>query len=213
MRYLLIVILTLNCFALHAQTESAAFDAKFKFQNGIYTSKAEIMNNEPKYPDCALEVDGYSLFGKASFNYYNESSEMQPYTDSLYAFVKSGILTIYYGHEFRKLIVTGAISLFYIESTVSYTYTYAHTDDRLFYFDLITGDIGKLNSLNMNEIFKRDPVVYSAYSQLSVLKGKKALYSTVINYNKRNPIYIRTEWNNYSVGHIGCADTILPPES
>lgn len=193
MRYILIVILTLNYFTLQAQNEGTAFDVRFKLKNGIYTSNVEILTNNPKYPDCKLEVDGYSLFGRASFNYYNESSEMQPYSDSLFAFVKNGILTIYYGYEFRKLIVTGPISLFYIESTVSYTYGYSHTDDRLFYFDLITGDIGKMNPLNMKEIFKRDPFVYSEYSQLSVVKGKKALYSTVIKYNMRNPIYIRTE--------------------
>jgi hypothetical protein len=193
MRYFLIVIVILECFALQAQNESAAFNAKFRLKNGIYTSNVEIMNNDPKYPECMLEVDDYSLFGRASYNYYKENSEMLPYTDSLFAFVKSGILTIYFGNKFRRLIVTGAVSLFFTESTISYTNGYSHTDDRLLYFDLITGEIGKLNPRNMDEIFKRDTFIYSEYSQLSEIKGKKALYSTVIKFNMRNPIYIRTE--------------------
>lgn len=194
MRYFLILILISKFGRVLAQDGSAAFDSKFEFRNGIYSSKNEVLENNPKYPDCTPEVRSRSLLGViTSFNYYTAESEKKVFADSLYAYAKNGILVIYAGDDFRRLVVTGPISLFYTESTVSYANGYSHTDDKLYFIDWLTGQTGKMNWRNLSEVFKRDYMLYAEYLKLSDARRKKTLYAGIIKYNKRNPIYIPAE--------------------
>jgi hypothetical protein len=193
MRYCLIVILSLTVLILQAQSGSSAFNAKFKLKNGIYTSNHEILNNDPKYPDFVLEVNEFTAFGKAIYSFYSESSGRQAYTDSLYAVVKNGILTIYFRNEFRRLIVTGTISLFFIDNTTSYANNYSHTENKLFFFNLLSGEIKKMNCHNLEPVFMQDDFVYSEYLKSSKLNREKILYSTVVKYNQHNPVFIPTD--------------------
>ena len=193
MRFIVLFILFAGSFTLFAQNENAPFNSKFRLKNGIYTSNKEILNNDPRYPDYTLELYSHPLFGEAKFNYYSDDSIKKPYTDRLFALVKNGILVIYFRNEFRRLVVTGPVSIFFTEITTSYANGYSHTEDKMYYFDLKTGNIDKLNPGNLKEIFMRDHFLFTAYSKSSDSRKKRTLYATVIKYNQRNPILISTE--------------------
>jgi len=195
MKNVLFIVILLNYLPLYAQTDSVQLDSKFHFKNGIYSSNLEVLNNNPKYPDYFLETRRGSevIFGGSAYNFYNKLSNKQPYTDSLFAFVDNGVLLVYYKRDFHKLILTGAISTFFTENTIQYSTNYATIEDHLYFLDLETGNIDKLKPEKIDSIIKRDSQFYTDYSSISYSDKKKILYSYVLKYNKRNPIYIKLE--------------------
>jgi hypothetical protein len=198
MRYFLIVAILLQGFCLSAQTDSALFDRSFKLKKGIYTSYFEILENSPKYPDYLIETNNDIVFGKLSMNFYDQNMIQQDIKDEVFAYVQEGYIVVKYDNQFYKLILTGPISTFYKEKITSNSpynspITYTTVDDKLFLFDLRTGYINKLNLKNIDWILKRDSVLYTSYLALSDSKKRKTLYSFILKYNQRNPIYIRTE--------------------
>jgi hypothetical protein len=195
MKNILFIVILLNYLPLYAQSDSVQLDSKFHFKNGIYSSYIEVLNNNPKYPDFLLETRRSSevIFGGSDYIFYNKLLNKQPYTDPLFAFVDDGVLLVYYKKDFHKLILTGAISTFFTEMTTHFSNGYTTTDANLYFLDLITGNIDKLNPENIDSIIKRDSRFYTDYSSISYSDKKKILYSYVLKYNKRNPIYIKLE--------------------
>ncbi len=63
----------------------------------------------------------------------------------------------------------------------------------LYFFDIKTGIVEKLNPTNINKIIMRDNLLYSNYSTISNSKKKKTLYSYILKFNKNNPIYVNLE--------------------
>ena len=62
--------------------------------------------------------------------------------------------------------------------------------DVLDYVDLKTGKTNLLKPQNITEIFFHDPELYNEFNRLSESKQRKLIYSYVLKFNKRNPLYI-----------------------
>lgn len=175
---------------LLSQEDMLIFDNHIELNEGVYTSLSEVLNNSPKYYDCRFEAKVDFWFGKTSIYYFDNSGTRQEFNDTILLVVEDRNRYVMYKNHVCKLILTGAISTFYIENTMIYSNGYSNTQTNLFYWDIQTGLIDKVNVTNMDEILKRDNSVYSIYSGLSNSVKKKTLYSYILKYNSRNPIYI-----------------------
>jgi hypothetical protein len=190
---IIFTIIISGCLNLFGQSDSTLFDNTFKFKDGVYRTYKELLKNEPKYLNYRIDAKADGLFGKITFVIYDQMLNMQPFEDSVFAYVNNGTLAIFYMNHFYKLILKGTISTFYIETINVYSSGYTTKDDKLFFVDLMTGTIDKLNPSNINEFIKRDNELYSTYSTASESKIRKTLYSFILKYNQRNPLYIRTK--------------------
>lgn len=190
MKHIAILFIILNSCYVFGQSDSFLFESKSHFKNGIYTTNEEVLRNDPKYPGYMLG-ESKPFLGERSYYYFKDTLNKLPYNDDLFAVVFDGNLFINYQNRFHKLILTGAISTFYTEVVVNYSYRYYQAYDYLYFVDLMAGTIGKLKPGNIDYIMQRDHLLYSEYSNLPDRKKKKVLYSFVLKYNSRNPIYIQ----------------------
>lgn len=195
MKHILILLIICQSLYLFGQSESVKFDNTFRFKNGIYTTNTEILTNNPKYPDylIAVKTGIATIFDEPSYYYYKDTCDKKPFDDFLFAFVYDGQLLIHYKNNFHKLILTGAISTFFTEVIYNYTDRYSKAYDQLYFVDFMSGAMDKLNPETIDDIIKQDSLLYSEFSSLSYSKQKKILYSFVLKYNKRNPVFITLE--------------------
>ena len=175
---------------LLSQNEMSVFNNQVELTEGVYTSLSEVLNNSPKYNDCRFETKVGFWFGNMSIYYFDKTGTRHEFNDTILFVVEDGNRYVRYKNYFCKLILTGAISTFYIENTVVYSSNFANTQTVLFYWDIQTGIMDKVNVDNMDEILKRDSSIYSTYSEIPNSTKKKTLYSYILKYNAHNPIYI-----------------------
>jgi len=178
---------------LFSQDGMLILNNQIELKEGVYTSISEILNNSPKYYDCRFETKVGFWFGNTSIYYFDNLGTRHEFNDTILFVVEDGNRYVKYKNHFCKLILTGAISTFYIENTVVYTPNYANTQTDLFYWDIQTGIMDKVNVSNMDEILKRDSSIYSTYSGISNSVKRKTLYSYILKYNAHNPIHISTQ--------------------
>lgn len=190
MRLLLILIILSKSLNLFSQGDSIIFN-NLIFKNGIYTSHEEILKNDPKYFNCKLEIEIGWVLGKSTYFYYDQASIKQPFEDPIFAISIDGKLLIKYKDQFCRLILKGPISTFFTEKIYKYSTVYTYTENKLYFLDLTSGTIHLLTPENIDWLFKRDSELYSTYSKVSEKKKKKTLYSYVLKYNHRNPLYIK----------------------
>jgi len=193
MRHFIIFLFLLLPEFLLSQDDMSLFNNQIVLNEGIYTSLSEVLNNSPKYYDCQFEAKVDFWFGNTSIYYTDKSGTRHELNDTILLVVENGNKYVKYKKGFCKLIKVGAISTFMIDHTIKYSNGYQNTLTTLLFWDIQTGVMDILNVKNMDEILKRDSYIYSIYSGVPDSKKKKTLYSYVLQYNSRNPIYIRTD--------------------
>jgi len=190
MRHFIILFFIILPEFLFSQDYATIFNSKTVFNEGVYTTLSEVLSNSPKYIDCRFEVKVDFWFGKTSIFYFDTSGTRHEFNDTILFVVEEGNRYVNYKNHFCKLILTGAISTFYIENTTVYSGQSSYTHTNLFFWDLQTGIMDKVNITNLDEILKRDNSIYSIYSGVSDSVKKKTLYSYILKYNAHNPIYM-----------------------
>jgi hypothetical protein len=191
MKNALLLLLSLISLEGYSQ-DSTLFDSKFKFRDGVYTSCLELIKNSPRYFDRNFKIVANSKNGLGSIYCYDKVGNLIQITDSIFAAVSKSKLYVRFGNRFYNLILVGSISTFVIETVHNYSAGNSSTDNDLFFVDLNTGRIDRLNNINMDYIFKRDSLLYKDFLSISPSKRKKTLYSFILKYNQRHPIYIKT---------------------
>jgi hypothetical protein len=191
MRYFLIFSFLIFSKFLWGQDNNLLFNNDIRLHDGIYTSFPEIVKNNPKYYDITLESKLELLFGPTSFYYHDKLGIRHQFNDTILLIVEDGERYVQYQNWFYKLIQTGAISIFSIITSSSMSTAYSDENINLYYWDLQTGKKNNLNRKNLEEIIKRDNIIYSKYSGLSKSQKRKLLYYYVLRYNENNPIYLQ----------------------
>jgi hypothetical protein len=191
MRLIIIFSILFCSQLLLGQDSNSVFDNNVKLKEGIYTSLSEIIENSPKYFDCIFETKVDFWFGQTSTFYHDKSGIRHELNDTILLVVEDGEKYVHYNSGFYRLIRTGAISTFIIETLYVYSMGYRDLESNLYFWDLQTGMMDKLNPANFDEIIKRDNSIYSTYSGISKSQKKKTLYYYVLKYNEHNPIYIQ----------------------
>ena len=190
MRHFIILLLFFLPEFLFSQEDALIFNGKTVLKEGVYTTISEVLSNSPKYHDCRFEVKVDFWFGKTSIFYFDASGTQHEFNDTILFVVEEGNRYVNYKNHFCKLILTGAISTFYIENTTVYSSQTSYTHTNLYFWDIQTGIMDKVNITNLDEILRRDNSIYSTYSGVSDSVKKKTLYSYILKYNARNPIYM-----------------------
>ena len=193
MRHIIFLFIILLPEFLFSQDDAAFFNSKTVFKEGVYTSLSEVLSNSPKYHDCRFEAKVDFFFFFTSIHYFDASGVRHEFNDTILFVVEDGNRYVNYKNHFCKLILTGAISTFYIENTTVYSGQSSYTHTNLFYWDIQTGKMDKVNITNLDEILKRDNSIYSSYSGVSDSVKKKTLYSYILKYNANNRIYMNSQ--------------------
>jgi hypothetical protein len=191
LRQLSIALIILRSSLLSGQGDSVLFNSEYRFKDGVYAQYTEVLRNAPKYSRFDIEVKPDVFFGRLKFYHVSGSSKKELVADSVFAYVDQGILRVKYKGQFHKLILKGPISTFYIETTNTYSSGYTTTNTKLYFIDLLTGNIDLLTPDNIDPVIERDRKLYMEFSNLSRSKKRKTLYSYVIKYNQSNPVYIK----------------------
>jgi hypothetical protein len=191
MRHFIILFFIILPGFIFSQDDAPSFNSKTVFNEGIYTTLSEVLSNSPKYHDCRFETKVDFWFGdKMSIFYFDTSGTRHEFNDTILFVVEEGIRYVNYKNHICKLILTGAISTFYIEKTAVYSNQSSYTETNLFFWDIQTGIMDKVNITKLDGILKRDNSIYSIYSGVSDAVKKKTLYSYILKYNAHNPIYM-----------------------
>jgi hypothetical protein len=191
MRLFIIFTILLCSQLLLGQDSNSVFDNNVKLKDGIYTSFPEIIKNNPKYYEITLETKLEHLFGPMSIYYHDKLGIRHQFNDTILLIVEDGERYVQYNNWFYKLIQTGSISIFSIVTSSSMSTAYSNEVINLYYWDLQTGKKNNLNLKNLDEIIKRDSLLYSKYSGLSKSQKRKMLYYYVLRYNENSPIYLQ----------------------
>jgi hypothetical protein len=192
MGYRLLFIFLAMSKLVTAQDSSTVFDNKIKLNEGVYTSINEVLENNPKYFNCSFEIKVNAWFGGITIYYFDGLGTKHEFKDTILLVVQDNERYVNYKSRFYKLLLTGAISTFTIK-TIYRDIGYSDIQQELYFFDIKSGIIDKLNPTNINKIIMRDNLLYSNYSTISNSKKKKTLYSYILKFNKNNPIYVNPE--------------------
>ena len=191
MRIFLIIIFLTGFRFLFGQENNTIFDNKTNLTEGVYTTLSEILENNPKYHDCLFESKVNVWTGKIFIYYTDQSGARNELKDTILLVVEDGKRYVCYKKGFYKLILTGAISTFIIETIDYKAMGPDEVRAKIYFWDVMTGKMDKLNPYNVDDIIKRDRVIYETYSDISDLKKSKTLYSYILKYNMHNPVFIK----------------------
>jgi hypothetical protein len=163
-----------------SQTSQIIFNNLTPFNNGIYISYQEVLENSPRFPNCKLR------------NYFkSDSSSITPF-----AYIEDGAMFINFTNKFYKIIIKGPLSIFYHVTNYDYYYfstlsfKISFSEDHIFFIDFQNGRINNLNIKNLSEVLSRDTLLFNDFSKLSNRKKKKSLLPYILKFNGRNPIYL-----------------------
>jgi hypothetical protein len=112
---------TLSLFA-QMSFDSAVFNNKTIFKNGIYTCLQEIKYNTPRYPDGELELEkSQSRIDLNTLYFRNSVNTRLKFDADLFATVVDGHLSIFYDNQLNSVFLKGAISTFILNEIVTTT--------------------------------------------------------------------------------------------
>jgi hypothetical protein len=176
---------------LFGQEENAGDKFSFHFNEGIYTSFSELVNNSPKYLNCKLEIC-IPVFGQLPYYNYNDSSGKQnSLDDPIFAAVNNDALFLYYRNSFYISYCRGLVTLFVCTSwKTSSQINYELYHEKTCILDFETGEVGKLGVEFIDPIIRRDPELYNEFHADHVKKDRNNLIRFIIKYNSRNPFHL-----------------------
>lgn len=201
------LLLIFTCGMLRAQTDSAAYNSAFRFEDGIYLNFESFRHNKP-VPKSAI-VSNYS---RAEINFLRKavSAKTISYKDSsgfihelnpgqLWGFCENNSIYIRMNGDFNKIVVMGSICHF----TAMYT-TYLSGGPtnpggvttgapvesvQQYVLDMQTGIVYDFVLPHMEDIFKRDEALYKEFMAMKKGKRKKMMFFYLRKYNEKYPLY------------------------
>jgi ribosomal protein S17E len=184
MRNLLIILLLLP---LNNFGQQIKVTNNFRFNNGIYTCFAELINNSPRYLKCKLDIERPPV-GLPKYYYYDSLQKKHTFYDSCFAVVTDGMLFIRQEEVFIKGYYLGSITIL----KASGMDLSANFVDLILLLDFETGKIVSLFDSFLTDIFQRDLVLYEEFMNDQSKNQTNKLISYIIKYNNRNPLYLKS---------------------
>lgn len=200
MRIIILIFILIRSTYSFAQGDSAIFDKNFKLREGIYTSYLQILNNTPEFPDYKVSVDVNAFTGFTYIYFYDPDGFKHSFKDSMqtvFAVVQNGDLFLWFEKTFQKLVLVGSISTFIFQTKFDQSTNYAKFENHLYFYDIQSGSRNNFDCINLESIIQRDSSLYLEFSKLTKTQAKNQLYSFVLKYNFRNPIYIKKILDNH----------------
>ncbi len=194
--------------------DSMQYTKDFVWREGIYLSYKDFRNNNP-IPKLYIDEEGkreeIDFIGKiiekqAYIHYTMEGVSFKVSTDSLWGFSENNGVFINHEKRYFRLPNLGNISQFIAMVDVyrvsngysQFGYDYGMTatnmpvkgkELRQFILDFYTGDVLSFSYKQLEELLKRDEVIYKEYMKIKRSKRRKMIGSFVRKYNTAHPIY------------------------
>ena len=203
-----LLFLFLN-FALSAQTQmdSVVFDGRLILTDGIYATFEELVNNTPRFVSAKLEFEkNNKSIDLNNLYYFTKSGTRLKYINPLFATVVHGHLAIYHSSQMNSVFVRAALSTFIVQEVVTQTYnsssdpsgmgggnpvTTTTVEMNIYFLDLKTGNILRVEKENLDPIIQRDSTLYSSFKKIKSDTNHKKSYPYISQYNDRNKFYIK----------------------
>jgi hypothetical protein len=210
-RHKLNLILLVTIFSagiLQAQNDSVRYNSDFRFKDGIYLNYDAFRHNRPVQKSAIVsnysreEIDFLRKTVSARTITYKDSTgfthELNP--GKIWGFCENNSVYIRYNGDFNKIVVMGSICHF----TAMYT-TYlsggpttpggASTGAPVesvqqYVLDIETGRVLDFVLPNMEDLFKRDEVLYKEFMELKKSKRRKMMFFYLRKYNEKHGLYI-----------------------
>lgn len=185
---LFIIIILLPNF-VSGQDDTGILSIKTRLNDGVYTSVTEIVENNPKFEIAGIGNNANFWLGGSYFftDQFGDEHDIQDST--IVIIVYDGKKLIHYGKYYGEIIQLGVVTTF-LMNTMVHSDLGTHMDSDLHYWDMETGMMGRLSHKKAEIIIQRDGELYARYSSLGSGERKKSFYYYLLEYNKRNPVYM-----------------------
>lgn len=206
-RLFLCVIGCVAGFCLRAQKDSVVKDETFKMKEGIYLTYDDFRNNSPitrENIETNIPKDHLELFGKVlqqdEFSYTVEGEKITKKSKNAWGFFQNNSLHLNYNGDFYRVPLFGSISYLVanVEVPASAFYTPGYGtmgtttntyETREFLMNFYDGKLEFFSMEGLEDLFKRDPALYSEFKNLSRKKRKEQLTKYIRKYNTLHPVY------------------------
>ena len=211
MRALLYIFLTFLITAVNAQTQLqvAKFDNTFKLKGGIYTSKEELLSNDPAFPNCLLLVNPNKdaiYIDELDYCFIGQEDHAMKLNATVLATVLNGKLSVYYQKQLITIYLKGTLCTFTytkvktthnpvnsmpMSAGVSVSMTTSNTRVKSYtcFLDIQNGTILKLSKENLGLSIIRDSVLYKTLLETKPGRKNKNLFKYISDFNTRNPSF------------------------
>ncbi|HTL82687.1 MAG TPA: hypothetical protein VL651_13330 [Bacteroidia bacterium] len=208
MRQWILFLVLVFAAALHAQTDSVAYNPDFVFKEGIYLNYQQFRTNAPV---ARAKVRTHLDSTRMDYLKQSMTQKVITYIDSagalqevnvmkLWGFCENNAVYINFNNDFNRIVVMGSLSHF----TANYT-SYMTTDptnpggstygtpvqsQRQYVLDIKTGNVVDFVLPNMEFLLKRDDILYKEFMAMRKGKRRQMMFFYLRKYNERNALYI-----------------------
>ncbi|HAM98388.1 MAG TPA: hypothetical protein DCQ26_07230 [Marinilabiliales bacterium] len=217
MKPIFILVVSLVFSSLTAQTDSTKlvrFGAGFRFNDGLYLTHSQLINNNPiplKYIVSKYNKSDFDFFSKlladkkvTFFDQFGIKKEID--VDDLWGFCRRGSVYINWGDDFNRIPVMGNICHFVASVTVYedryYNPTYGYstynmssnttprTEIYQFIMDYQTGKVLEYSVDNILILLMADQELYDEFNALNKKKQKQMKFLYLRKFNEKHPLYV-----------------------
>jgi hypothetical protein len=189
------------------------YSADFKFIDGIYITKEQMINNSPV--PKTLIISSYdsknfdffdNLVSENQISYYNELGiETKIKTANIWGYCNNGAIYIQHNDRFNRIGIIGNICHFVaLETVYNNTYPYSYGYDpygynypvtssvemRQYLLKFDTGQIFDYTTNSVEILLMNDTELYEEFINLKKRQRKKLVFVYVRKFNERNPLYL-----------------------
>ncbi len=219
MKLIITLLLSMQICSLMSQTDSiklVKFGAGFRFNDGLYLTHSQLINNNPipiKYIVTKYNKSDFDFFSKllaedkvTFFDHFGIKKEVD--VDDLWGFCRRGSVYINWGEDFNRIPVMGSICHFVATITVYedryYNPTYGYTTYNMpsttprteiyqFIMDFQSGKVLEYSVNNILILLMPDQELYDEFNALSKKKQKQLKFLYLRKYNEKHSLYIPVE--------------------
>lgn len=194
---LYILILTLSCFLLNAQTPESVYPAE-----GVYATFPAFRNGNPDIMTSQIVksagVEDYTIrqwVNSEKLYFLDDKQVKQSYSpDNFWGFVEKGTLYLYLGNKFHKVNTLGQISYFLesypvIKGNMAPVVTEARATSAYRFLDIETGEIYDYTVDNLMDLLAKDEMIQLEYKSIvSQKEKKKKMFIYLEKFNSKYPL-------------------------
>jgi hypothetical protein len=187
------VILLLVLFPVAGTAQNVRLDNTCTFNEGIYTSFGELLNNAPRYPHCRLDIIMPAV-GMPKYWYYDSLDARHTFYDSCFCVVFNRMLFVRDMDAFYKAYYTGAVTILQASTWHSaFQKDYLTNEDFISMLDFQTGELRPVIKKHVAAVLERDSTLFREFTAIKKKVTREVLLLYLIRYNARNPFYIKRQ--------------------
>lgn len=190
----------------YGQSDSIAFTAEYRLEDGVFLSALDLRKNTPIKKDqliSRIDKDQLEFIGKVmyeeKFAFKRADSTIVLPTKSAWGYVQNNTFYINYKDDFYRIPVFGSISYLVANVTVMTSGTYdprfgysgnvPSRELREFLVNFYDGTMTEFTSEYFEQLLSRDPALLAEYKKLNKRQRKDQLYMYIRKFNTAHPVY------------------------